>query len=147
MPNVPISYPARYAPGVALNYADDGGNAVLVSQSAPLPVTLAAVSGGTATPSSPLTGTTAIASTTGSYVPLAGRPLVVTLTGTWTGTVKLLRSINGGATKLPLTLAGAPWAEFTANVNEPVWEENESAAVFYLQFAPLSGTIAYRLAQ
>lgn len=146
MPNVPISYPARYAPGVALNFADDGGNAVLVSQAAPLPVTLAAA-GGTATPSSPLTGTTAIASTTGSYVPLAGRPLVVTLTGTWTGTVKLLRSINGGATKLPLTLAGAPWGEFTANVNEPVWEENETAAVFFLQFAPVSGTIVYRLAQ
>ena len=147
MPNVPISYPARYAPGVALNYADDGGNAVLVSQSAPLPVTLAAVAGGSTTPSPPLTGTTAIASTIGSFVPLAGRPLVVTLSGTWTGTVKLLRSINGGATKLSLTLAGAPWGEFTANVNEPVWEENEAAAVFYLQFAPLSGTIAYRLAQ
>lgn len=147
MPNVPISYPARYAPGVALNYADDGGNAVLVSQSAPLPVTLAAVAGGSTTPSSPLTGMTAIASTTSSYVPLAGRPLVLTLTGTWTGTVKLLRSVNGGTTKLPLTLAGAPWAEFTANVNEPVWEENEAAAVFFLQFTPLSGTIAYRLAQ
>ena len=25
MPEVPISYPARYAPGVALNFADDGG--------------------------------------------------------------------------------------------------------------------------
>ena len=148
MPNVPISYPARYAPGVALNFADEVGNAVLVSQSAPLPVTLAAATGGgSTTPSPPLTGTAAIASTTGSYVPLAGRSLVVTLSGTWTGTVKLLRSINGGATKLSLTLAGAPWAEFTANVNEPVWEENEAAAVFYLQFAPLSGTIVYRLAQ
>ena len=147
MPNVPISYPARYAPGVALNYADDGGNAVLVSQAAPLPVTLAAVTGGTATPSPPLTGTTDVAITTGSYVPLAGRPLVLTLTGTWTGTVKLLRSINGGTTKLALTLAGTPWAEFSANVNEPVWEENETAAVFFLQFAPLSGTITYRLAQ
>lgn len=148
MPNVPISYPARYAPGVALNYADEVGNAILVSQSAPLPVTLAAaVGGGSTTPSPPLTGSTAIASTTGTYVPVAGRPLVLTLTGTWTGTVKLLRSINGGTTKLSLTLAGAPWAEYTANVNEPVWEESEAAAVFFLQFTPLSGTIAYRLAQ
>ena len=147
MPNVPISYPARYAPGVALNYADEGGNAVLVSQSAPLPVTLAAAVGGGTTTSPPLTGTTAIASTTSSFVPLAGRPLVLTLTGTWTGTVKLLRSVNGGTTKLSLTLAGAPWGEYTANVNEPVWEENEAAAVYYLQFAPLSGSITYRLAQ
>ena len=45
------------------------------------------------------------------------------------------------------SLAGSPWGEFTANVNEPVWEENELAAVFYLQLTPLSGTIAYRLAQ
>ena len=147
MPNVPISYPARYAPGMALNYADEGGNAVLVSQSAPLPVTIAAVTGGTTTPPAPLTGATTIAQTVGSFVPLAGRPLVLTLTGTWTGTVKLLRSVNGGTTKLSLSLAGAPWGEYTANINEPVWEEYEAAAVFYLQFAPLSGSIAYRLAQ
>ena len=146
MPNVPISYPARYAPGVALNYADGSGNAILVSQGAPLPVSISAAPSGSTAPA-PLTGTTTIARTVGSFVPVVARPLVITLTGIWTGTVKLLRSIDGGVTKTSLTLAGSPWGEFTANVNEPVWEENELAAVFFLQLTPLSGTIAYRLAQ
>lgn len=147
MSNIPISYPARYAPGIAMNFADEAGTAIQVSQSSPLPVTLAAASGGGATPAAPLAGTATVAATIGSFVPVAGRPLVLTLSGTWTGAVKLLRSVNGGATKLPLTLGGAPWAEFSANVNEPVWEENETAAVFYLQLTPLTGAIAYRLAQ
>jgi hypothetical protein len=148
VPEIPISYPARYAPGVALNYADGSGAAVQVSQSSPLPVTLAAGSGGSTTPPPPaLTGSTAAALTVGPFAPAAGKPLVLTLSGVWTGTVKLLRSIDGGATKLSLTLAGAPWASFTANVCEPVWEESEAGAVFYLQLAPASGAIAYRLAQ
>ena len=146
MPNVPISYPARYAPGVALNFADGSGDAILVSQCAPLPVSISAAPSGSTAPA-PLTGTTTITRTVGSFVPVVARPLVITLTGTWTGTVKLLRSIDGGVTKLPLTLAGAAWGEFSVNVNEPVWEENELAAVFYLLLTPLSGTIAYRLAQ
>lgn len=146
MPIVPISYPARFAPGVALNYADVSGNATLVSQSAPLPVSISAASSGSTAPA-PLSGTTTIAKTVGSFVPVVARPIVVTLTGTWTGSVKLLRSIDGGVTKQSLTLAGAPWGEYIANVNEPAWEENELAAVFYLQLTPLTGTISYRLAQ
>jgi hypothetical protein len=145
---VPISYPARYAPGVALNYADPQGNAVTVSQSAPLPVTLAATAGGGSTsPQPPLTGTASAALTAGPFVPQPGKPLVLTLRGTWTGNVQLLRSIDGGATKLPVTLAGAPWASYSANVCEPVWEENEANAAFYLQLVPASGAIQYRLAQ
>ena len=147
MPVIPISYPARYAPGVALNYADGSGSAVLVSESSPLPVTLAASTGGSTQPPPVLSGATAAALTAGPFTPAVGKPLLLTLSGTWSGTVKLLRSIDGGATKQPLTLAGSPWATFTANVCEPVWEESESAAVFYLQLAPASGSIAYRLAQ
>ena len=146
MPNVPISYPARYAPGVALNFADGDGSAILVSNAAPLPVSISAAPSGSSAPA-PLTGTAPTARTVGSFVPVAGRPIVITLTGTWTGTAKLLRSTDGGVTRLPLTLAGSPWGEFTANVNEPVWEEFEAPAVFYLQLTPLSGSIVYRLAQ
>jgi hypothetical protein len=69
------------------------------------------------------------------------------LSGTWTGTVKLLRSSDGGTTKLPLTLAGAAWGQFTANCCEPVWEESETAATLWLDVALTSGTLAYRLAQ
>jgi hypothetical protein len=147
VPEVPISYPARYAPGVALNFADDGGAAVQVSAAAPLPVTLAASSGGTTPPPPALSGTTATALTAGPFAPIAGKPLVLTLSGTWTGTVRLLRSVDGGASTLPLTLAGAAWASFSANACEPGWEESEAGAVFYLELAPATGAIAYRLAQ
>lgn len=147
MPDTPISYPARYAPGVALNYADTSGNAVLVSDAKPLPVTLAAATGGTTTPPAVLAGSAGAAVTAGPFVPAAGKPIVLTLSGTWTGTAKLLRSVDGGATKLPVTLAGAAWAVYSANACEPVWEENEAAATFYLQLAPATGSISYRLAQ
>jgi hypothetical protein len=131
---------------VALNFADELGNAVLVSDARPLPVSISAATGGT-TPPAVLGGTTAAALTAGPFVPQAGKPIVLTLTGTWSGTVRLLRSVDGGATKLPLTLAGAAWASYTANVCEPVWEENEAAATFYLQLTPASGSVTYRLAQ
>lgn len=147
MTEIPISYPGRFAPGVALNYADGSGAAVAVSQSSPLPVTLAAASGGNASAPPPLSGSAAAALTVGPFTPVAGKPLVLSLSGTWSGTVRLLRSVDGGATRLPLTLGGSPWGSFTANVCEPVWEESEAAAVFYLQLAPASGSIVYRLAQ
>jgi len=145
--DIPISYPGRFAPGVALNYADPSGGAIQVSQSSPLPVTMAAATGSGSTTPPPLAGTTAAALVAGPFTPIAGRPLVLTLRGTWSGTVRLLRSVDGGTNKLPLTLAGAPWAVYSGNVCEPVWEENESAATFYLQLAPASGAIVYRLAQ
>ena len=146
MPDIPISYPGRFAPGFALAFADAAGAALQVSSITPLPV--AVVSGGTTGSVPPaLTGTTAVALTAGPFAPLAGRPLVLALSGTWTGTARLLRSIDGGITRLPLSLGGAPYATFAANVCEPVWEENEAGATFYLQLSPVSGTILYRLAQ
>jgi hypothetical protein len=36
---------------------------------------------------------------------------------------------------------------FSGNACEPVWDETESAATFYLQLAPTSGAVTYRLAQ
>jgi hypothetical protein len=146
VPDIPISYPGKYAPGVALNFADSTGSAKQVSETSPLPVTLAATATSAPGPSA-LAGNATTAVTVGPYTPVAGKPLFVSLSGTWTGTVKLLRSVDGGTTRLPVTLAGAPWAAYSANVCEPVWEENEASAVFYLQLSPTSGSIAYRLAQ
>lgn len=73
--------------------------------------------------------------------------MVLALSGTWTGTVAINRSTNGGTTKLPLTVGGAAWGQYTANVCEPVWEENETGAALYLDVALTSGTLTYRLAQ
>ena len=142
MSEIPISYPGRYAPGVALNFADATGAARQVSDSSPLPV--APVTGPSPVP---LAGTAAAPVTVGPFVPIGGRPLILTLTGTWTGMVRLLRSADGGATRQPLSLAGVPWGQFTANVCEPVWEESEAAATFYLELSPASGGVTYRLAE
>ena len=146
VPDIPISYPGRFAPGFALAYADAAGAALQVSSTTPLPV--AVISGGSAGSVPPaLSGSSAVAITAGPFAPLVGRPLVLALSGTWTGTAKLLRSTDGGITRLPLSLGGSPYATFATNICEPVWEENEAGATFYLQLAPTSGTILYRLAQ
>jgi hypothetical protein len=57
------------------------------------------------------------------------------------------RSVDDGDTKLPLTVGGLPWAAFTGNACEPVAEESESGAAYYLDVTLASGTLTYRLAQ
>lgn len=95
-----------------------------------------------------LTGSQASGSTTpGPFTPQLGRDMVLTLSGTWTGSVQLMRSVDGGTTKLPVTVGGTTWALFTANCNEPVWTSSESGATFYLAITVASGTVVYRLAQ
>jgi hypothetical protein len=95
----------------------------------------------------PLTGTAATTSTVGPFTPMLGRAIVLTLSGTWAGTAQLLRSTDAGTTKLPITIAGSAWGSYTANCNEPVTEETESGAVYYLSITLSSGTVTYRLAQ
>ncbi|MEO6152969.1 MAG: hypothetical protein ABIT09_09085 [Croceibacterium sp.] len=150
MSDIPISYPGRFAPGMAVNYADSTGAARQVSQSSPLPVTLVAATtttGTGGTTSAALTATATAVTTAGPFAPVAGKPIILTLAGSWIGKVTLLRSINGGTTRVPLSLAGTPWAVFTGNVCEPVWDETETGATFYLQLAPDKGAIVYRVAQ
>ena len=113
--STPISYPARYAPGTAVNFADPQGMAVQVSHDSPLPVTISAAAGGGTTAPAALTGSTATTQQVGPFLAIAGKPLVLTLAGTWTGTVQLLRSVDGGVTRHPLTVGGTVWARFTAN--------------------------------
>lgn len=145
MPSIPIQYPAQFAPGVAMSFDTGAGIATAVSDTAPLPVRLAAGGGGIRP--APLAGVAAASTLVGPFAPLAQVPIALALSGTWNGTVRLLRSIDGGTTKLPLTIAGSAWAVFSANACEPVWEENEAGAAFYLEIQLASGTLAYRLSQ
>ena len=144
MSQVPISYPAHYAPGVAVSFESAGG-AKVVSSSDPLPVSIQAA------PSEPrptaLSGTASSNVVLGPLAVTANVPVWLALSGTWAGTVRLLRSTDGGATRLPLTLGGAVWASFTANACEPVWEDSESGAALYLEIKPTSGAVTYRLSQ
>ena len=138
---VSILSPSGYATTRAVAFADTDGSALLASAISPLPVTL-----GTA-PTTPLSGAATISTVAGPYQPALGREAILTLSGSWTGTVRVLRSTDGGTTKLPLTVAGSPWAQFTGNCCEPIWDETEAAARLYLDIALTSGSLGYRIAQ
>ncbi|MFM5884200.1 MAG: hypothetical protein ACKOQ3_02505 [Novosphingobium sp.] len=144
MPNSPIQSPASFVPSRAAAYSDVDGTALLVSAATPLPVTMAAVSG---TAPTPLAGTTATTGVLGPYQPALGRDVVLALSGTWAGTIKVTRSTDGGTTRLPLTAAGTSWAQFTGNCCEAVWEESDGNARLYLDVTLTSGTLVYRMAQ
>lgn len=101
----------------------------------------------TAATSTPLTGSSATTQTVGPFAPQLGRPINLTLAGTWTGSAQLLRSIDGGTTKTPLTVGGTSWANYSANANEPAWIETESGASYYLALTLSAGTLTYRVSQ
>lgn len=138
----PIQSPSGYAATRALAFADVDGNAILASTANPLPVVV-----GNSAAATPLAGSTAANGTFGPFQPTPGRTVVITLSGTWAGTARILRSTDGGTIKLPLTLAGSVWGEYAANCCEPVWEENEAGATLWLDVALTSGTVNYRLSQ
>ena len=83
----------------------------------------------------------------GPFTPQLGRPINILLSGAWTGTAQLLRSVDGGTNRMPLTIGGSTWGSYSANANEPVWTETEAGATFYLALTPSSGTVTYRVAQ
>jgi len=142
MPTSPLKTPAGYVPQMAISIANPSGDAELVSANNPMPIQEQPF---TAAPA--LAGTLSASAQAGPFAPRAGRAVMLTLSGTWTGTARLLRSVDGGATKLPLTALGKPYGSFTANICEPVWEESEAAAVLYLDVTMTSGTLNYRMGQ
>ncbi len=143
MPNpIPVTTPATYAPISAIGFAEADSNLSPVSATNPLPVALAV-----ATAPPVLAGTATGTSIVGPFAPIAGKPVMLVLSGQWSGSARVLRSTDGGATKLPLTAAGLAWGGFTGNCCEPVWEESVAGASLYLDIALTSGTLAYRVAQ
>ena len=138
----PIEAPGGFAPVFALGSDDGSGQLALVSHGAPLPTVALAP----AAPA-PLTGSASNAMVAGPFEPTPLAPIFLTLTGDWSGTVRVLRSTDGGATKHPLTIAGSEWAVFHGNACEPVWQEGERGALLYLDITPTSGTLTYRIAQ
>lgn len=137
----PIQNPAPFVPSKAVAFADAEGNSITVSSATPLPVNVQPAAG------APLAGTTAASAQPGPFQPVQGRAIMLALSGTWSGTVKVLRSTDGGATRLALTIGGSAWGQFTGNCCEAVWEESETAARLYLDIVLTSGTLTYRLGQ
>lgn len=137
----PIQNPSGYAVTRAVAFADVDGSMLQVAAATPLPVTLGSVA------TSALAGTSATSTVAGPYLPALDRPIMLLLTGTWSGTVTVTRSVDGGTTRQPLTVNGAPWGQFTANCCEAVWDEAETGAQLYLDISLSSGSLTYRLAQ
>jgi hypothetical protein len=142
MPTSPLKTPAGYVPQMAIAFANTAGDADIVSATNPIPTVVQPFTAAAA-----LAGSLSASGQAGPFQPKTGRAVVLTLTGTWTGTVKLLRSVDGGATKQPVTANGMAYGVFTANACEPVWEESEAAALLYLDVTLTSGTVSYRLGQ
>jgi hypothetical protein len=138
-----IAAPARFAPVEALAFGAVGTHATLVDADHPLPVTARVVAAGSA----PLAGSASSDAVAGPFVPDLGRPILLTLSGSWSGSVQLTRSVDGGTTRLPVTLAGEAWGSYPGNCNEPVWVESEAGATLHLAITIVSGTLAYRVSQ
>jgi hypothetical protein len=136
----PVITPARFVPTYAVGYTSPSGELSQVSAVSPLPVAFTA--GAVAVPLEAVTGATTLA---GPFTPTTGVAIILTLRGTWSGTVNVMRSTDGGVTLNPLTVAGQPWARFAGNACEPVWEENDAAARLYLDITLASGSLSYRL--
>ncbi|WP_309623832.1 hypothetical protein [Novosphingobium sp.] len=138
----PIQNPVGYAVTRAVAYADVDGSMIQVAAAAPLPVSI-----GASAATTPLAATAAASTVAGPYQPALGRAVMLVLTGTWSGTVSVTRSVDGGTTRQPLTVNGNVWGQYFGNVCEAVWEESESAARLYLEITLASGSVSYRLAQ
>jgi hypothetical protein len=143
MNTIPVTTPAGFVASEATAFADANGNAINVSVAQPLPVRAVTLAASVVA----LSGTLSATGQAGPFIPDPGRPIALTLSGLWSGTVTLLRSTDVGAARLPLTVAGQPWGVFTANANEVVAVENEAGATYWLDFARSSGTLSYRIAQ
>lgn len=145
MTNKPVKVPAGFAPAFAVGIADEAGNLAMIGSQTPLPVVqVAAVP---PVPAAPLGGATSTNQIAGPFAPRPGIPVMLQLAGIWTGTVQIVRSVDGGLTHHGLTVGGLPWARFTTNVCEPVWEESEDGAELYLDIGVNSGTLIYRVSQ
>lgn len=141
--SIPIRTPAGFVPPSAAAFSGAGGVATLVDAANPLPIAPIML----AARSTSLAGTLTASATVGPFAPDLGRPIWVTLTGTWSGAAQVLRSVDGGASRVALTIAGQPTASFTGNANEPVAEETVAGAGYYLAVTIASGTLAYRVQQ
>lgn len=76
-----------------------------------------------------------------------GYKLYLTLTGTWTGSVSLLRSTDGGFNWNQVTHQDGVPVTITQNCDESLTMVTQADVKYRLEFAVASGTIIYRLAQ
>lgn len=138
-----VQIPGGFVPAFALSFGAAASDSQAVDRSNPLPVQ----TGFAPSQAVVLTGSASASGGIGPFAPEPGRPIWVTLSGTWSGTVTVQRSTDGGTTRRPLTLAGGAWGVFTANAQETVGEETVQGATWWLDFQRTAGTLAYEVRQ
>lgn len=140
----PTPIDGGYDHGNLVGFVDAGGLGAFVSPSSPLPVTTYSAR---AASSVALTGAIDADGLVGPFTPDLGRPIWIKLWGVWTGNVALLSSVDGGATKLPVTHNGAALA-FPNNINEPTWTvESCAGALWFAAITIQSGLLHYWIGQ
>lgn len=137
----PIVSPARFAPATAIGFSDEETGLVLVSNGKPLPVQTVRQS------PNALIGTLSGAATSGPFAAVPGLPIVVALGGEWQGTIRLLRSSDGGASKMPLSASGIALGYFSQPGVEQVWEETQEDITFFLQADLSAGEAIFEVSQ
>lgn len=147
MTGFPIVHaPAGYVPAVGLMFGAADGQANAVAPDNPLPVSMMAAQG--AATSTPLAGRSGASGVVGPFAPQLGRPIWLTLSGDWTGSIRLLRASRAGAERLALTDGdGAPRTPWKTNLLSPVAEESVAGAQWFLDCTLTAGTLNYRMEQ
>ena len=110
--------------------------------------------GATSTPVTATINDTAVHSV-GPFTPQIGREIWLTINAptSASGTAQLLRSTDGGTTKIGLTAGGALFGSFSftsvsgAISNEIMGVETDTAATYYVSVTLASGAVTVRVAQ
>lgn len=139
-----IVAPSTIVPPAGVAFTGADGQTKYASPTDPLPTTAAALAPAAVVS---LVGTSTGAQTVGPFVPVLGRPITIALSATsWPGgQVQLLRSTDGGVTKLPLTPAGVTIGVYSGIGADSPWVETEAGATYYLSLP--AANISYRVAQ
>jgi hypothetical protein len=103
----------------------------------------------TAASSTPVSGSAANgAAPSAMFTPQLGRDMYLSLSGGWTGTVRIQRSTDNGSTWNNITIGGGqPWGVYTGACDEVVETPTDGASKYRLLFTISTGTVTYRLAQ
>ncbi len=122
-------------------------NVAVITQASTSTAQTGTVTSSAITPSTGSGSFSAGTATIGPLTPQLGHPVQVVWTGTWTGTVFVGTSTNNCTTVTPLTVAGGPWASYTANANESVDTPTVSGPVYCAKATIASGTLTYKVTQ
>ena len=97
----------------------------------------------------PVTGTFSATGQSASFAPVGGRGFNASLWGTFSATVQIERSFDGGTTWLILTANGTQLEKFAGSqvISENLQEDESGVLYRFNCTAYTSGTVNYRLSQ